>query len=299
MDVSRIGLVIKTLRKKAGLTQQQLAEKVGVTDKAVSKWERGAGSPDISTINQLSNILNIDTDNLLAGNIAYLENEWVGELRLDKFKTKISITTEVYGKPSVYFYLCYFALVGINDIYICCSDSERDFLIKLVGTGKKYGLTLHYGEPDSKKRKMVIEGAIFLYGPNLTKYFQRGMSHENAQTRLIIPHGNKNTIYLNGKNQVSDVSLTPQGYHILPIFFENNSENIEYEPLGKGMTAIEFHDMNDVLAVSNLLQILSKYSGEEIYCLDEIAFKRGLIDLKQLKKNADRNEYLVHLSKKM
>lgn len=41
MSVNKIGLVIKTLRKKRGLTQQQLAEKLGITDKAVSKWERG------------------------------------------------------------------------------------------------------------------------------------------------------------------------------------------------------------------------------------------------------------------
>lgn len=41
MDINRIGVVIKTLRKKEGLTQQQLAQKIGVTDKAVSKWERG------------------------------------------------------------------------------------------------------------------------------------------------------------------------------------------------------------------------------------------------------------------
>lgn len=65
-------------------------------------------------MNTLSKILDIDTDNLLEGNIAYLENDWIGVLRLDRFDTDISVVAEVYRKPLVvYIYFCYFALVGI------------------------------------------------------------------------------------------------------------------------------------------------------------------------------------------
>ena len=145
---------------------------------------------------------------------------------------------------------------------------------------------------------MVIEGPLFLYGPNLTKYFQRGMSHKNAQTSLIIPCVNesKELIYLDGKNQVSDTSLNPQGYQIFPIRFDfENSNNIEYESMGKEMIAIEISKVNDVLAISNLLHILSDYSGEQIYCLEEIAYRRGMIGQNQLKKFADENEYLNRL----
>ena len=288
MSVNKIGLVIKTLRKKRGLTQQQLAEKLGITDKAVSKWERGLGIPDVLTINELANTLNIDADNLLAGNVAYLENEWVGELRLDKFQTNISITTEIYGKPSVYFYFCYFALAGIKEVYIYCSVEEREIMRELIGNGDKYGFNLRYNESEDIKirKKMVIEGPVFLYGPNLTKYFQRGMSRKNAQISLIIPcvDKNKDLVYLDGKNQVSDTFLNPQGYQILPIRFDfENSNNIEYEPMGKGMIAIEISKMDDVLAISNLLHILSNYSGEQIYCLEEIAYRRGMIGKKSIK----------------
>ena len=48
MDQIKIGRFIAERRKKAGLTQMQLAEKLGITDKAISKWERGIAMPDTS-----------------------------------------------------------------------------------------------------------------------------------------------------------------------------------------------------------------------------------------------------------
>ncbi len=61
------GNTIKELREKQGLTQSELAEKLGVTDKAVSKWENGRGLPDISLIEPISKIFNISTIELLSG----------------------------------------------------------------------------------------------------------------------------------------------------------------------------------------------------------------------------------------
>ena len=52
MNAEKICIAIKILRKRKGLTQHQLADKLGVTDKAVSKWERGLGTPDISMLNK-------------------------------------------------------------------------------------------------------------------------------------------------------------------------------------------------------------------------------------------------------
>ncbi|WP_295209879.1 helix-turn-helix transcriptional regulator [Ruminococcus sp.] len=55
MDYKKIGELICQLRKEKGLTQLQLAEKLHVSDKAVSKWERGIGCPDVSILNALAN----------------------------------------------------------------------------------------------------------------------------------------------------------------------------------------------------------------------------------------------------
>lgn len=69
MDYKKIGELICQLRKEKGLTQLQLAEKLHVSDKAVSKWERGIGCPDVSILNALANELNINVDKLLSGEI--------------------------------------------------------------------------------------------------------------------------------------------------------------------------------------------------------------------------------------
>ena len=56
---------LKTLRKEKGMTQLELAEKMGVTDKAVSKWERDLSCPDVSSIPKLAEIFSISVDELM------------------------------------------------------------------------------------------------------------------------------------------------------------------------------------------------------------------------------------------
>lgn len=69
MDQEKIGKLIAKLRKSKGLTQSELGEMVGVGFRAVSKWENGITSPDISIINDLSKILGISADELLQGEL--------------------------------------------------------------------------------------------------------------------------------------------------------------------------------------------------------------------------------------
>lgn len=64
---SRMGLFISALRKEQSLTQKELADQLGVTDKAVSKWERGLGYPDISLLSNLAEVLGVTTSELLNG----------------------------------------------------------------------------------------------------------------------------------------------------------------------------------------------------------------------------------------
>ena len=67
MDLNKISNFIKTKRKELGITQNKLAEKLFVTEKAISRWETGRGTPDISLLLPLSKELNIDVSELLNG----------------------------------------------------------------------------------------------------------------------------------------------------------------------------------------------------------------------------------------
>lgn len=76
MDCDKIGKLIYNLRKEKDMTQKQLADLMNISDKAISKWERGLGCPDVSLLPELSQILGVNIEELLSGNIEL--NETVG-----------------------------------------------------------------------------------------------------------------------------------------------------------------------------------------------------------------------------
>ncbi|MDD3193683.1 MAG: helix-turn-helix transcriptional regulator [Oscillospiraceae bacterium] len=70
MDCIKIGKLIASLRKEKGLTQQEIADALGITNKTVSKWECGLGCPDLSLWGDLSVILGVDIAQLMEGQIS-------------------------------------------------------------------------------------------------------------------------------------------------------------------------------------------------------------------------------------
>ena len=75
MDQIKIGKFIAACRKEQGLTQLQLADRLGITDKAVSKWENGKSMPDSSIMLELCDILSISVNELLSGEKISMENK--------------------------------------------------------------------------------------------------------------------------------------------------------------------------------------------------------------------------------
>lgn len=76
MDNEKIGQLIYTLRKEKGLTQKQLADALHLSDRTISKWERGQGCPDITLLTKLSTLLEVNIENILVGEIQ--SNDFVG-----------------------------------------------------------------------------------------------------------------------------------------------------------------------------------------------------------------------------
>ena len=69
MEIVKVGKLIQKLRKEQKLTQQELADKLGVSPKTISKWETGGGLPDISFLKKISEIFNITIEELLEGTL--------------------------------------------------------------------------------------------------------------------------------------------------------------------------------------------------------------------------------------
>lgn len=90
MDQIKIGRFIAECRKKNHLTQAQLAEKLNITDRAISKWENGKSMPDTSIMLELCNVLKITVNDLLHGEVIVMENykEKSEQLLLDMAEQK-------------------------------------------------------------------------------------------------------------------------------------------------------------------------------------------------------------------
>ncbi len=74
MNQIKIGKFIAECRKRANLTQMQLAEKLNITDRAISKWENGKSLPDSSIMLELCDVLGITVNDLLSGEVVTMDN---------------------------------------------------------------------------------------------------------------------------------------------------------------------------------------------------------------------------------
>ena len=108
MDQEKIGKLIAKLRKEKKLTQEQLGAKLGVNSKAVSKWECGVTTPDISIVNELSNILGITANELLTGK---------QDLNIKRYKNLLSCTSNFFKKNKVFMIII--ALLFVVNILLC------------------------------------------------------------------------------------------------------------------------------------------------------------------------------------
>lgn len=298
MDTEKIGKAIKTLRAGAGYTQKDIADLLNVTDKAVSKWERGLSVPDISIIIKLAQLLNVDVDNLLEGNITYLEKDWQGLLIL-KEKQDVFCGAIVYGKPLVYFYLSYFLLAGIGDIYISCPDKDRKYIEEEIGDGSRFGIKIRFLEkgqkrPPKNQNTMVVTGDPFLYGPNLTKYFQRAMSRTEGVSVLTIPRSKGHSSKLEFCNNyiaVRNFGNRKAEPYPLPVFFVpkayfkqlDHIDKIEKidplyaEPMGSGMIAYTIDTKMDLSDTALYIRFVTEKMDQEVYDLHEVAKNRHFI----------------------
>ena len=109
MDLVKIGKYIAGKRKNLGLTQKQLAEKVGMSDKSVSKWERGICLPDVSLYFDLCSLLGISVNEFLAGEDIIHEN-----LEKKSEENIISVVTDSKRKQkSLKYIICALLILSI------------------------------------------------------------------------------------------------------------------------------------------------------------------------------------------
>lgn len=157
MDCQKIGSFILAIRKEKNMTQKQLAEKLHVTDRAVSKWERGLGVPDVSLLSDLSNILGVNINEILAGKrIDTLSRKQADKIIVDgiffycksksiKYFWLLCIMLFfillacilfhfiiIFSNTDIYYFFIMLALLFVSFIIFLKLNSKRDFNRKIV-----------------------------------------------------------------------------------------------------------------------------------------------------------------------
>lgn len=343
MDYKKIGRAIFYLRKRAGYTQKDLADRIGISDKAVSKWERGLGLPDIGYLRKLSILLDTDTDSLLAGDVVHHDSSWQGIVVLDENAYGIGAGTIIYDKPLIFFLISYFLLVGIKDILIVGSLDDQEYIEKKLGDGSSYGIRLRtitegltavFGMSSIGTNIMMVYGRCILYGVDQTRFFQKAMMHRERFTMLVLPkkmsHQSAHIIINRNKkviNSDADEPLRTQyDFSNIPILFFPSSllpefskeasisefishyasENEMYvQILDRGFVEIEVDNWENVQEASTFIKIVQDKCGMNIYCIEEVAWRRGLITLEQLRehgenyRNVEYGEYILSLCRRI
>lgn len=328
MDVEKVGKAITYLRKRAGYTQKGLAARIGISDKAVSKWERGMGLPEIGFLRKLSILLDTDTDSLLAGDVVHHDSNWSGLIILDENLYGINAGTIIYDKPLINFLISYFLLVGIKDITIVCSASDKSYLDVTLADGHDYGITLTIiagninDAVNSRKwtgNIMMVYGRCLLYGVDLTRFLQKAMVDKEHFTMLVLPkkmNGSKTHIIFDQNKKINNTNAdgtlkTQYDFFDIPIvFFPSKAlyeiaqvddvsafiskyaldNELYVSMLDRGFVEIEVNDWNALQDASMFLKIVQDKCGMNVYCIEEVAWRRGFISLSQL--NNLGNKYL-------
>lgn len=332
MEIERIGKAISYLRKRAGYTQKDLADRIGISDKAVSKWERGLGMPDVGYLRKLSILLDTDTDSLLAGDVVHHDASWSGIIILDENSYGIGAGTVIYDKPLIYYLISYFLLVGIRDIVVSCTKSDVEYIDRTLGNGGDYGIridTVTGGLRDITDKKvpnhkylkgssaggrniMMVYGRCLLYGVDQTRFFQKAMMNRDRFTMLVLPkkmsHQSSRIVMDQNKkvinSNVDEPLKTQYDFSDIPILFfpesllptlagkedissfiawYANDHELYVHMLDRGFVEIEVNDWNNVQEASVFMKIVQDKCGMNVYCLEEVAWRRGMISIDQLK----------------
>ena len=166
MNQVKIGKFIAEQRKEKKLTQQQLAEKLGVSDRAISNWENGKNMPDISLFPIISKELDVTVNDLMSGEKVDKKNYQ------EKFEENIIYTIDKTVKKenrilkiilwSIFAFVFLSVMyVSIESVYLH-SDMDSTPLIK-----KRYAVDIHAGDNE------YFEQTIYSYGFYVKYYYKQ------------------------------------------------------------------------------------------------------------------------------
>lgn len=183
MDCGKIGNFIMQNRKAKKLTQKQLADKLCVTDRAISRWERGVGTPDISLLITLGEILEVSVNEILLGEkIENITKEQSDKILVDSIslykKNDIKKTVKIYFLIMIMITSLLLAITFFNISMIISNLSVYYIFLILGGLFVSLLVFTKLSKDYLLKKKIVIIACV-VYSISLVFYsFYTGISYK-------------------------------------------------------------------------------------------------------------------------
>ena len=236
MDQIKSGKLIAKLRKEKGLTQGDLGDMVGVSDRSVSKWERGISFPNVAIINEVCNILGITSNELLNGELnpkdtdnnddTSMLEEYIKSTELRRKKKRLIILSTLVFITVISLII---AFINRPKTYILSSNDINHFNI--------------YGTVKINKNKIIVNiDRIVFYDKELNNKLITGYElNIMCNSDFIFNQG-----YINNHVTITEKQTIEEFLKTFEISFENNSiQNIKCIIHDGMMLRIKFLDENN------------------------------------------------------
>lgn len=311
MDLNNqsIGSYIKFMRQRAGLTQSELAARIGVGGKTVSKWEQGRGIPDISLLYSLSLELDVDIESLLAGNLHEIGRDWIGIIYIGGMEEP-HLEKRAWERM-----LSMFLLVGIRDIFIVDvkgdADRSKEFFGEFTDRGFLRNLCCMNSFDELMQRLKtetrhicLLYQPAFLYGMHLTRYMRRAMLGGRIKA-LALRQGQGSFMpkicFDNRFFCIDPGEAAESEWHLFPMLFDRsrividfleqkkgechqnigedilmeNFSAVQVEAMERGMLAFSFQTKRNHLLAKQVLEGIEESQNIRIGSLEDIIKVRG------------------------
>ena len=250
MDNNKIGKFISSLRKDKGLTQQELGERLYVTDKAVSKWERGLCFPDISVLIPLTETLNISLYDLLRGE--KVNKEEVEETLKNTINYSNNELKRKKKKYIIISSISIFIVVVISIISILVINNDRQLsaiidrdTIHNINYYSDYKTTIN--DENQEKLELIIMKLPLKWKERTfqTKENEIEIAYDVSYKEVVKAYNDK--VYVNRAmiNNSLVIFTTISDVNIIKIRFTDNSYTISKETLLNELSISSFNELLD------------------------------------------------------
>lgn len=231
MDQQKMGKFISMLRKEKGLTQQELAEKLGITDKAVSKWERGLGCPDISLLTPISELFDVSINELLLGERKKIGTDDIEEINrniLEYSSNEISFNKSKTKRMKFSFVISFSILIvmilcfAVNTFKEVRAEKEMDEYVNHI---EEYLKELNFKKDNplrSPNSLLTIDGVTYVV------------------PKIMYKDGNKNEIY----KEILSYSDYENFTGLIIYYNGKQATAYEYEDIGSKKASMTSLDVN-------------------------------------------------------